>query len=192
MRRDERHRARFARLIRLYPQEFRDQFASAMEQTFADMYADRQASGRSMRTFLAMTYLDTSIGVVKEHIVNGMRARPADHPRLAAVSGTLLLLPFVGLNLVVVHRIEPIFSLIRRGTHTGPLEYILLVVSLLALPFGAAIALAPVLPAIRERRKIPLLNTTVAALLVAVFVPLAVGFGEEVVRCDLLQIKGCD
>ena len=70
-------------------------------------------------------------------------ARITNKPLLAAAVGTLFALPFLALNLVVVHRVEPLFSLLRPGIHTGPYEYAVLGLVLLLLPIGALIAMLP-------------------------------------------------
>lgn len=48
-------------------------------------------------------------------------------PTRAALSGVLLVLPFVSMNTIVANRLEPFFSLIRPGIHTSLFEYVLLV-----------------------------------------------------------------
>jgi hypothetical protein len=116
----------------------------------------------------------------------------AVHPRLAGSLGASLVLPFFGLNLVVVHRVDQLFSWIRPGVQTGTFEYPILIAVLLLIPLGAAIALAPARHLVQGRRRIPVLNAVIAVLLVAGFVTLSITIGEEIVRCDVLQIKNCD
>jgi hypothetical protein len=192
MRGDDRHGAFYAWLLRRYPRPFRDRFSAAMEQTFAEMRADRRASGRRVSSLLASVYLDTSIGLIREHAVNGVSRVLAAPPRLAALLGALLVLPFFGLNLVVVNRVDPLFSWIRPGVQTGPFEYPILLAVLLLIPLGAAIALAPARHLVQGRRRIPVLNAVIAVLLIAGFVTLSIALGDEIVRCDVLQIKNCD
>ncbi len=116
-------------------------------------------------------------------------------PLLAALLGAMFVLPFVVLNLTVVFRIEPLFSVIRPGVHTGPFEYPLLILALLLLPAGAAVALAPVWhPAWRRGtvRRPPVANIVIALLLVVSLVALAVPLGSDIVRCEVVQVKNCD
>jgi hypothetical protein len=66
-------------------------------------------------------------------------------PALAAATGSLFLVPFVAADAIVGSRIEPFFSIIRPGLHTGPREYVLLAVVLLLILVGAIIAARPML-----------------------------------------------
>lgn len=117
-----------------------------------------------------------------------MRLRPGP----AAAAGVLLALPFLVLDLVVSQRIEPVFSLIRPGVHTGPHEYALLAAVLLLVPAGAAVALLPLRRDHDGRRRFPPLNVVLAALLLAGFALVAGTLGEEVYRCDVLGVPDCD
>lgn len=111
----------------------------------------------------------------------------------AALTGAAFALPFLVLNAIVGARVEPFFSLLRPGVHTGPLEYPLLALVLLLLPVGAIVALQPMLrPGARGQRSYPVVNMLLAALLVAVFAMLTVVLGEEIYRCEVLGIPNCD
>jgi hypothetical protein len=122
-----------------------------------------------------------------------MQAPGITAARWAAVAGLALALPFLALNAVVAERIEPVFSVVRPGDHAGPLEYPLLLIVLLLLPVGAAVALSPMW---REGgdgpRAYSLANILVAALLITAFLMLAIGLGDEIYRCDVLHIPNCD
>lgn len=111
----------------------------------------------------------------------------------AALTGLVFALPFLVLNAIVGARVEPIFSVIRPGAHTGQLEYPLLALVLLLLPVGAVIALQPALRGgSGGRRWYPIANLLVAALLVAAFVAISFVLGQEIYRCDVLGIPNCD
>ncbi|MCA0295510.1 MAG: hypothetical protein LCH96_09440 [Actinobacteria bacterium] len=115
--------------------------------------------------------------------------------RLMGVLGAACALPFVLLNLTVVFRIEPLFSAIRPGVHAGPLEYPLLILALLLLPVGAAVALAPVWHRAWRRegvRRAPVANVVIALLLVVSLAAIAVPLGSDIVRCDVLKVQNCD
>ncbi len=121
-----------------------------------------------------------------------MRTTTSD-PKLAALLGFLLILPFLALNAIVGNRVEPFFSLIRPGIHTSPREYVLLLIVLLLLPVGAFIALRPMLRKGADgKRRFHLVNGVIAALLLIVFAVLSIGLGTEIYRCDILQIPNCD
>ena len=114
-------------------------------------------------------------------------------PVLAAVTGSLLLGPFLAANAIVGSRIEPFFSLIRPGLHTSPREYVLLFIVVMLIPVGAFLAARPMLnrDSNGPRRFYPL-NAVLAALLCVMFVMVAVGLGSDIYRCDVLGIPNCD
>jgi hypothetical protein len=104
--------------------------------------------------------------------------------RTAAFTGLLCLLPFAALNAIVATRFEPFFSLIRPGAHTSNTEWFLLAASLLVMPVGAYVAL--------RKRTFYLANIAAALFLLAVFTTLSLVLGEEIYRCEVLQIPNCD
>lgn len=61
-----------------------------MEQTFADNLRERRAQGGHVIAFLASTFAETSIGIVKERA-----RRPATLTAVAALAGLLIMLPFM-------------------------------------------------------------------------------------------------
>jgi len=118
--------------------------------------------------------------------------RLSTHPWLAALLGALLVLPFVALNAVVAQRIEPLFSVLRPGVHSGPFEYVVLAVVLVLLPVGAGVALLPLRRAADGRRRFPPLNLALAVLLVGAFALISAELGQEIYRCDVLGLPNCD
>ena len=113
--------------------------------------------------------------------------------RWSAAAGLALALPFVALNTVVALRLEPFFSIVRPGVHTGPLEIPLLVVALLLMPLGAVVALRPLWAVDADgRRSVPVVNVLAALVLVAAFLTIGGALGEEIVRCDVLRVPRCD
>ena len=121
-----------------------------------------------------------------------MRKRPMP-PRLAALLGAALVLPFVTANWIVGNRIEPFFSVIRPGLHTSTREYLMLFVVLILILAGAFIAARPLFQRTADgsRRFYPL-NAILAVVLCAIFLALSVGLGSDIYRCDVLQIPNCD
>jgi hypothetical protein len=114
-------------------------------------------------------------------------------PALAAVTGSLFILPFVAANAMVGGRIEPFFSIIRPGPHTGAREYLLLLILVLLILIGAVVAARPMLSRGNDgRRRFYPVNAVVAALLGLGFIALSVGLGLDVYRCDVLGIPNCD
>ena len=122
-----------------------------------------------------------------------MMTRMTTNPTLAALSGVLLVLPFVTLNSIVGNRIEPFFSFIRPGIHTSSLEYVLLFIVLLLIPLGAFLTARPLLQKGADgKRRFYAVNAILATLLCIVFVMLSVGLGSDIYRCDILRIPNCD
>ncbi len=117
----------------------------------------------------------------------------AARPRLAALAGVSLLIPFLAANAVVANRIEPLFSLIRPGMHTSPREVVLLAIVLLLMPVGAMVAMLPSVG--RDgtgRRRLYVFNCAVAVALVAVFAVIASALGSEIYACEYLKVPNCD
>lgn len=108
------------------------------------------------------------------------------NPPIAALAGSALLVPLFVLNFTVANRVEPFFSAIRPS----PLEPVLLGVSLLLLPVGALVALRPVWRTAGRPRHVA--NWLIAVVLLGLFAAISVGIGEEVYRCEVLQIPNCD
>ena len=105
-------------------------------------------------------------------------------PRVAALVGLGLALPFVVLNAIVVTRLEPVYSMIPA---------VLLYTSVLLIGLGAVVTAWPTLWRGPDgRRRIYVVNALLAVVLSAVFVLLVVGLGEEIYRCDILDIPNCD
>ena len=184
----------YRKLLNLYPKSFKDRLGDSMQQTFNDLYKERQAV---QRFFVLWTFAETALGITKEYILlitqGDSMQNSILNPKVAALVGLLFTAPFVILNAIVGKRIEPFFSLVRPGIHTGPFEYILLIIVLLLIPVGSFIAIRPMFQKGAEgKRKFYLVNAILAALLLIVFVMLSVGLGSEIYRCDVLQIPNCD
>jgi len=114
-------RALYGKLLALYPRAFREQLGESMEQTFNDLYLEWQRqAGRSLFTFMLRTFIETAIGIFREHlllITRGIKMRNiTTNPRSAAVAGLILALPVTILFSLLVLNIEPNF---------GPLEPLL-------------------------------------------------------------------
>ncbi len=59
-------RTLYRKLLTLYPQKFQEQLGESMEQTFNDLYRERQTRG-GWFGFVLWIFAETSIGIVKEH-----------------------------------------------------------------------------------------------------------------------------
>ena len=187
----------YKRLLTLYPRVFREQLGESMEQTFSDLCNEKRQNKSILFGFVLWTFVETTTGILQEHFLLVTQGEAMKNiitnPKSAALVGLLFIAPFVLLNAIVGSRIEPFFSLIRPGIHTGPFEYILLFFVLFLIPVGSFIAIRPMFQKGAEgKRKFYLVNAILAALLLIVFVMLSVGLGSEIYRCDVLQIPNCD
>jgi len=188
----------YRKLLSLYPRAFKERLGESMQQTFNDLYNERKRqTERGLFGFVFWTFIETATGIVQEHILllteGDSMQNITSNPKPAALVGFLLALPFLLLNTIVGSRIEPFFSIIRPGIHTGPFEYFVLAVVLLLLPLGAFIAARPIFQKGADgKRKFYFANLIIATILITGFVALSVGLGSDIYRCDVLQIPNCD
>ena len=61
-------RTLYKKLLNLYPREFREQLGESMQQTFNDLYSERQTKG-GWFGFMLWTFAETAIGIVREHVL---------------------------------------------------------------------------------------------------------------------------
>jgi hypothetical protein len=187
----------YKKLLTLYPLRFKEQLGKSMEQTFSDLYEEKRQTQKGLFGFILRTFIETATGIAQEHILlltrGDIMKNISTNPKSAALIGFLFALPFLILNTIVGSRIEPFYSLMRPDTHTGPFEYVLLAFVLLLIPIGGFIAATPMLrTGVNGEQKFYLLNTILAAILIAGGIAVFVGLGSEIYRCDILQIPNCD
>lgn len=114
-------------------------------------------------------------------------------PCLFALIGFIFALPFIIMNLVVSLRLEPIYSFLGSigviSASPVPLVPILVLLGLI----GAVIAAWPMFCKQGNGRRVfyPL-NALIALILLAGFVLVGTVLGEEIYRCEILQIPNCD
>lgn len=187
----------YKKLITLYPRDYKEQLGESMEQTFNDLFNEKRQTKQGLFGSVLWMFVETATGIAQEHILlltrGDIMKNISTNPKSAALIGFLFALPFLILNTIVGSRIEPLYSLIRPDTHTGTFEYVLLAFVLLVIPIGGFIAARPMLRiGVNGERKFYLLNTILAAILIAGGIALFVGLGSEIYRCDVLQIPNCD
>ena len=82
------------KLIRLYPQRFKEQLGESLEQTFNDLYRERQAKPGRFR-FVLWTFIDTALGIVREHVLliteGATMKNILTNPRSTALISSILL-----------------------------------------------------------------------------------------------------
>jgi hypothetical protein len=59
----------YTKLLALYPRGFKDQFGESMQQTFNDLCRERQTEGGGGFSFILWTFAETSIGILREHVL---------------------------------------------------------------------------------------------------------------------------
>lgn len=167
-------------LVRRYPREFRSRFAESMERDFADLLMERRGTLRPI--------LDTALGALRE---NTMTTRPMlERPLLATLLAALFAVPFLTMNLIVVFKVEPVFSWMRPGPHTGPYKWVILWALLGLLLVGTVVALLP-LARVGVNRWWLVPNVLVAAMMLTGFLLLSIALGHDM-TCEALASKTCD
>jgi hypothetical protein len=91
------HRRLYARLLRLYPETFRNRFAESMEQTFHDLCRERQAAGGGLFAFALGLFAETFAGILRERIALIMPPR-RNIIRLTLITASILSVPLVGMQ----------------------------------------------------------------------------------------------
>jgi predicted membrane protein len=89
----------YRKLLTLYPQRFKERLGESMEQTFNDLYEERQTKPGRFR-FVLWTFIDTTVGIFREHMLlitegatmKNLRANPRS---AALISSILLALAFI-------------------------------------------------------------------------------------------------
>ena len=103
----KRSRTWYARLLRLYPTQFRERFGEGMEQTFGDIC--RRRAGAGLFRFVIWVFAETLTAIIREHVTrlrrNAMRddIRFLKTVRYAATAVAVLLVAGV-LTLMVLAR----------------------------------------------------------------------------------------
>ena len=64
----EKYRACYAKLLRLYPKSFRDRFAPEMNQTFNDLCRERLKISEGLFVFVFVTFVETFAAILRENL----------------------------------------------------------------------------------------------------------------------------
>ncbi len=86
-------RTSYKKLLRLYPQEFKQQFGESMEQTFQDLWNERQETKKELFGFILWTLVETTVGIIREYI---LLVTQGDHMKSSATN------VLVALGLIVI------------------------------------------------------------------------------------------
>ena len=89
----------YKKLLRLYPQGFREQLGESIEQTFNDLYQEWQTKP-GWFSFVLWMFIDTAVGIVREHVLlitkgNIMKNILANPGSIALISSILLAVAFI-------------------------------------------------------------------------------------------------
>ena len=59
----------YRKLLVLYPQTFKEQLGESMEQTFRDLWNEKQQTKKELFGFVLWTFIETAIGIFREHLL---------------------------------------------------------------------------------------------------------------------------
>jgi len=192
----------YKKLLALYPRGFRERLGESMEQTFNDLYKERQTE-RGGFDFVFWIFVETGIGIFQEHVLlltqgNAMK-NIISNPTSAAITSFILSLP-LGLTFVAfMFDIEPLvkplnnlFTIEGQQGDINMLGRIVIFGGLLLLPVAFVLNLQPMLRREGPERKRTLyaINLILGAI---IFLFIALTWGglilEEIyclrgIRCD--------
>jgi hypothetical protein len=139
-------RTLYKKLLALYPRGFRERLGESMQQTFNDLYKERQTEG-GLFGFVLWTFVETAMGIVREHVLlitkGATMKTMLANPRSAAVISSILCLPA---------SIILLFDMIGVSQDFWPLPVspeIVVPVAFLLLPVALIVSRAPIrVPAI--------------------------------------------
>lgn len=155
-------RRRYARLLRLYPDAFRERFAESMEQTFADLCRERGAKAGGLFGFALWTFTETSAAIVKERVVQTV-LNHRSLVRVAAVTATILAIPAI-MMLIESGRAE-------KNWAWSPFDFLVMG----ALLFATGMAIEFVLKKVKRPLSRAIAVGAVVLACVAIWAQLAVG-----------------
>ncbi len=94
----------YKKLLALYPQTFKEQLGESMEQTFHDLWNEKQQAKQGLFGFVLWTFTETAIGIFREHLLlispgDIMQTIPKTLGSSALIS-LLLILPFMIMEVV--------------------------------------------------------------------------------------------
>jgi len=89
----------YKKLLTLYPQVFKEQLGESMEQTFNDLYKERQTKP-GWFGFVLWMFVETAVGIVREHVLlitqgATMKNKLANPRSAALISSFLLAVAFI-------------------------------------------------------------------------------------------------
>ena len=132
--------ALYKKLLTFYPGSFKEQLGESMEQTFRDLWREKQQSKRELFGFVLWTFIETAIGIFREHLllisVGDRMQTMLKTSGSSALISLLLILPFM------------IMEVVNRRTFSEEFPIFLFFIMWLNL-FAVSIILLPI---VRGRR----------------------------------------
>jgi len=90
----------YSKLLSLYPRTFRERFSESMQQTFNDLYKEKQNAKQSLFIFITWAFLETLIGIFREHLLQGDIMPTTKRFISSALISFLLVFPFAVMEIV--------------------------------------------------------------------------------------------
>jgi hypothetical protein len=86
--------ALYKKLLALYPREFKERVGESMQQTFHDLYQERQTEG-GWFGFMLWTFVETTVGIIREYI---LLIKQGD-PMKSSVTNVLIALGLIAIGI---------------------------------------------------------------------------------------------
>jgi hypothetical protein len=172
-------RTLYRKLLTLYPRTFRERLGESMEQAFHDLYQERK-SERGLFGFMLWMFVETGVGVLREHILLIAQGDPMQtlmsNPRSAAITGFILALPLGLTYVALMFNIEPLARVLNNlftiDGQQGEIEInqlgrIVIYGGLLLLPLAFVLNFRPMLKGKgpEGKRRLYIINLIVGAII---------------------------
>jgi hypothetical protein len=94
----------YKRLLNFYPRVFREQLGESMEQTFQDLWNEKQQTKKGLFGFVLWAFIETALGIFRERLLliteGNIMQSMLTNLRLPAMISSLIVLPFMILEVV--------------------------------------------------------------------------------------------
>ena len=190
----------YKKLIAFYPQAFREELGESMEQTFNDLYRERQQEHR-LFSFVFWTFAETGVGILQEHILvirqgAGMK-NMISNPTSAAITSFILSLPlgltFIAFMFEIEQLAKPITAIFTSNGYDLTMPgRIFMISGLILLPVAFVLNLLPMLKRAgpERRRRLFAINFIVGLIILLLIAFTWGGLILEEIYC--LQGIRCD
>lgn len=167
----------YKKLLTLYPRGFRERLEGSMQQTFNDLYKEReQHPEHESFSFVFWMFSKTFIGIIREHILlmkqESIMKTILSNPTSTAITSFILCLPLAVPYVIIVSDMQPLIQPLKNllttdGQQINTLGRIVFFGGLILLPVAFLLNLQPIL--IREgpdqKRTFPTVNLIVGGII---------------------------